>query len=60
MNSDLCKKLDIEFPLFAFSYCSNVVAVVSNAGPWLVGGSCAEVITPRSKALRVDRFRYSR
>ena len=32
MNSDLCKKLDIEFPLFAFSHCRDVVAAVSNAG----------------------------
>lgn len=32
MNSDLCKKLDIEFPLFAFSHCRDVVAAVTNAG----------------------------
>ena len=28
----LCRKLGIEFPLFAFSHCRDVVAAVSNAG----------------------------
>lgn len=32
MNSDLCRRLGIEFPLFAFSHCRDVVAAVSNAG----------------------------
>lgn len=32
MNSQLCKRLGIEFPLFAFSHCRDVVAAVSNAG----------------------------
>lgn len=32
MNSDLCKRLGIEFPLFAFSHCRDVVAAVTNAG----------------------------
>lgn len=32
MNSQLCKMLGIEFPLFAFSHCRDVVAAVSKAG----------------------------
>ena len=32
MNSKLCKELGIEFPLFAFSHCRDVVAAVTKAG----------------------------
>ncbi|NNC71756.1 MAG: nitronate monooxygenase [Sphingomonadaceae bacterium] len=32
MNSPICKMLDIEFPLLAFSHCRDVVAAVSKAG----------------------------
>ena len=32
MNSVLCEKLGIEFPLFAFSHCRDVIAAVTNAG----------------------------
>ena len=32
MQTDLCKRLGIEFPIFAFSHCRDVVAAVSNAG----------------------------
>ena len=32
MKSELCDKLGIEFPLFAFSHCRDVVAEVTNAG----------------------------
>ncbi|MFT3726236.1 MAG: nitronate monooxygenase [Terricaulis sp.] len=32
MNTPLCKRLGIEFPLFAFSHCRDVVAAVSKAG----------------------------
>ncbi len=32
MNSELCKSLGIDFPLFAFSHCKDVVAAVSKAG----------------------------
>src|SRR5262249_45074879 len=31
-NTPLCKRLGIEFPLFAFSHCRDVVAAVSKAG----------------------------
>ena len=32
MKSPICQKLGIEFPLFAFSHCRDVVAAVSKAG----------------------------
>ena len=32
MNSPVCEMLDIEFPLFAFSHCRDVVAAASKAG----------------------------
>ena len=39
MNSDLCQKLGIEFPLFAFTHCRDVVAAVTNAGGFGVLGA---------------------
>ena len=32
MQTDLCRKLGIDFPIFAFTHCRDVVAAVSNAG----------------------------
>jgi NAD(P)H-dependent flavin oxidoreductase YrpB (nitropropane dioxygenase family) len=32
MQTELCKKLEIEYPIFAFTHCRDVVAAVSNAG----------------------------
>ena len=32
MQTELCKRLGIEFPIFAFTHCRDVVAAVSNAG----------------------------
>lgn len=32
MQTDVCKELGIEFPIFAFSHCRDVVAAVSKAG----------------------------
>ena len=32
MKSKICDKFGIEFPLFAFSHCRDVVAAVSKAG----------------------------
>ena len=49
MNSDLCDKLGIEFPLFAFSHCRDVVAAVSKAGGFGVLGAVAH--TPESLAI---------
>ena len=39
MNSKLCKELGIEFPLFAFSHCRDVVAAVTKAGVWGIWGN---------------------
>ncbi len=39
MNSRLCDELGIEFPLFAFSHCRDVVAEVSSAGGFGVLGA---------------------
>ena len=46
MNSRLCEKLGIEFPLFAFSHCRNVVAEVSKAGGFGVFGAVGQ--TPKN------------
>lgn len=32
MRTELCERLGIEFPIFAFTHCRDVVAAVSNAG----------------------------
>ena len=39
MQSRLCDELRIEFPLFAFSHCRDVIAAVSNAGGFGVLGA---------------------
>ena len=41
MNTPLCKRLGIEFPLFAFSHSRDVVAAVSKAGGMGVLGAVA-------------------
>ncbi len=41
MTSKLCTQLGIEFPLFAFSHCRDVVAAVSKAGGFGVLGATA-------------------
>lgn len=39
MRTPLCDLLDIEFPIFAFTHCRDVVAAVSNAGGFGVLGA---------------------
>jgi len=39
MHTDICEKLGIEFPIFAFTHCRDVVAAVSNAGGFGVLGA---------------------
>lgn len=40
MRHDICEQLGIEFPLFAFSHCRDVVAAVSRAGGFgVLGGT---------------------
>ena len=41
MRADICERLGIEFPLFAFSHCRDVVAAVSKAGGYGVLGALA-------------------
>lgn len=41
MTNKLCERLGIEFPLFAFSHCRDVVAAVSKAGGFGVLGATA-------------------
>ncbi|MFN5758503.1 MAG: nitronate monooxygenase, partial [Sphingomonadaceae bacterium] len=41
MTNALCARLGIEFPLFAFSHCRDVVAAVSKAGGFGVLGATA-------------------
>ena len=52
MNSALCERLGIEFPLFAFSHCRDVVAAVTNAGGFGVLG--AAVHTPASLDIELN------
>ena len=50
MKSVLCKRLGIEFPLFAFSHCRDVVAAVTNAGGFGVLGAVAHT----AETLEID------
>ena len=52
MNSRLCKRLGIEFPLFAFSHCRDVVAEVSKAGGFGVLGAAGH--TPESLEIELS------
>lgn len=52
MTSKLCQQLGIEFPLFAFSHCRDVVAAVSKAGGFGVLGATA--FNPQQLAIELD------
>ena len=41
MKTEICERFGIEFPLFAFSHCRDVVAAVTNAGGFGVLGGVA-------------------
>jgi len=41
MRTPICERLAIEFPIFAFSHCRDVVAAVTNAGGFGVLGALA-------------------
>jgi NAD(P)H-dependent flavin oxidoreductase YrpB (nitropropane dioxygenase family) len=41
MRAEVCEKFGVEFPLFAFSHCRDVVAAVTNAGGLGVLGAVA-------------------
>ena len=52
MNSRLCDRLGIQFPLFAFSHCRDVIAAVSKAGGFGVLGVVGH--TPESVKVELD------
>ena len=37
MRTEICDKLGIEYPIFAFSHCRDVVAAISRSGGLGVG-----------------------
>jgi len=41
VRTPICDRLDVEFPIFAFSHCRDVVAAVTNAGGFGVLGALA-------------------
>lgn len=52
MNSALCKRFGIEFPLFAFTHCRDVVAEVTNAGGFGVLGAVGH--SPETLEVELD------
>ena len=52
MRTPLCDQLGIEFPIFAFSHCRDVVAAVSKAGGFGVLGAVA--FTPGQLEVELD------
>jgi len=52
MRTELCQRLGIEFPIFAFTHCRDVVAAVSNAGGFGVLGAVG--FTPEQLAIELD------
>ena len=52
MRTPICDRLGIEFPIFAFSHCRDVVAAVSRAGGFGVLGALA--FTPDELEIELD------
>ena len=52
MRTPLCDRLGIEFPIFAFSHCRDVVAAVSKAGGFGVLGAVA--FSPEQLEVELD------
>ena len=50
MHNELCDRLGIEFPIFAFTHCRDVAAAVSNAGGFGVLGAVGFTRTSSSRA----------
>ncbi len=50
MHTEVCDRLGMEFPIFAFSHCRDVVAAVTNAGGFGVLGATAH----RPRTLEID------
>ena len=55
MKSPICEMLGIEFPLFAFSHCRDVVAAVSRAGGFGVLGATGHSPQSVHQRAEVDR-----
>ena len=55
MHTSLCDELDIEFPIFAFTHCRDVVAAVSKAGGFGVLGAVGFTPEQLEVELPVDR-----
>ena len=53
MRTPICDRLGIEFPIFAFSHCRDVVAAVTNAGGYGVLGALA--YEPERLEIELDR-----
>lgn len=52
MQTDICEQLGVQFPIFAFSHCRDVVAAVSRAGGFGVLGAVG--FTPEQLAEELD------
>ena len=52
MRTPICDRLGIEFPIFAFTHCRDVVAAVSNAGGFGVLGAVG--FSPEQLAIELD------
>ncbi|MFB1001733.1 MAG: nitronate monooxygenase, partial [Pseudomonadales bacterium] len=52
MQTNLCKKLGIELPIFAFTHCRDVVVAVSKAGG--IGVLGAVGLTPEKLKIELD------
>ena len=52
MKTEICERLGIEFPIFAFTHCRDVVAAVSNAGGLGVLGAVG--FSPEQLAQELD------
>lgn len=52
MHTEVCDQLGIEFPIFAFTHCRDVVAAVSNAGGFGVLGAVG--FTPEQLATELE------
>ena len=52
MKNELCSKLGIDFPLFAFTHCRDVVAEVTNAGGFGVLGAVG--LTPETLEIQLN------
>lgn len=52
MHTEICERLGIEFPIFAFTHCRDVVAAVTNAGGLGVLGAVG--FSPEQLAVELD------